>query len=349
MKETFAHRLKTARMIKGISQVELAQQLAVSKQAVSKYEHGQMLPDSGILIKMSRILGQKPDFFTRPMSVGMEAVDFRKKSVLQGKNLAAVKARIADEIERYLELEEILGIRESFNNPLADFKLMHIEDVEAATSYLSQCWHLGSNPLPNVVEMLEHHTIKVVEIDAPLSFDGLSTIVKNDVPVIVLNKNFDVVRKRFTALHELGHLMMKLPEDISAKETEAFCNRFAGSMLIPKAILLKELGAKRYSISVNELIKIKESYGISIAALVYRACDLRIITESSAKRFWKFRNESVKRQKEIGWGFYKGQETSGRFEQLLYKALAEELISWSKAASIANTDMEILRKKFQTF
>lgn len=347
MKEIFAHRLKTARLIQGLSQVDLAEKLAVSKQAISKYEHGQMLPDSRVLLKISQILGQKPDFFTRPVSVGMESVEFRKKSVLKGKNLTAVKARIASEIECYLELEDILGIREAFSSPLDNFSIKNIEDVEAATIHVLEVWNLGFNPLPNVVEMLEHKAIKVVEIDAPQSFDGLSTTVKNGVPVIVLNKNFDVVRKRFTALHELGHLLMTLPNDISHKAKEAFCNRFAGAMLIPKHIFIEEMGAKRYNVSVNELIKIKESYGISIAALVYRANDLRVITDSSAKRFWKFRNESTKRKKEIGWGSYKGQETSGRFEQLLYKALAEELISWSKAASLANVEIVDLRKKFQ--
>ena len=347
MKEIFAHRLKTARLVQGLSQVDLADKLAVSKQAISKYEHGQMLPDSGILIKMSQILGQKPDYFTRPISVEMETVEFRKKSALQGKNLMSVKARIANEIECYLELEDILGLREAFVNPLQNFIIQHIGDVEAASMEVLEIWNLGFNPLPNVVEMLEHKAIKVVEIDAPDSFDGLSTIVKNNVPVIVLNKNFDVVRKRFTALHELGHLLMVLPDGISHKEKEAFCNRFAGGMLIPKPIFIEEMGAKRYNVSVNELIKIKESYGISIAALVYRANDLGVITDSSAKRFWKFRNESIKRKKEIGWGNYIGQETSGRFEQLLYKALAEELISWSKAASLANIDIGELRKKFQ--
>jgi len=34
-------------------------------------------------------------------------------------------------------------------------------------------WDLGYDPIPDVVEMLEDKGYKVVEIDAPNSFDGL--------------------------------------------------------------------------------------------------------------------------------------------------------------------------------
>jgi Zn-dependent peptidase ImmA (M78 family) len=56
--------------------------------------------------------------------------------------------------------------------------------------------------------MLEDNFIKVVEVDKPLDFDGLSAFVDNKIPVIAVNKNFPIERKRFTLLHELGHLLL---------------------------------------------------------------------------------------------------------------------------------------------
>ena len=67
-------------------------------------------------------------------------------------------------------------------------------------------WNIGSDGIINVIDLLEEHGIKVIEIDAPESFDGLSSMVNDLYPVIVLNKAFSSERKRFTALHELGHL-----------------------------------------------------------------------------------------------------------------------------------------------
>jgi len=347
MKKIFAHRLKTARLMSGLSQVDLANQLAVSKQAIHKYEKGLMLPDSRILILMSHILNQKPDYFTRPISVSLKKVEFRKKSVLKGSKLTIVKARIADQIERYLELEELLGISMKFANPIRGFTIENGDRIEEASLKVLKRWNLGFNPLPNVVEMLENQGVKVVEVDAAETFDGLSTYIQKNVPVIVLNRNFNAVRKRFTALHELGHLLMNLPENLPHKQKEMYCNRFAGAMLLPEHIFIKEVGKKRYNISINELVKIKEYHGISVAALVYRAKELEVINETSAKRFWKLRNSSDKRRKEIDWGNFKGSESSGRFEQLLFKALAEELVSWSKAAALANMDVQVLREQFQ--
>jgi Zn-dependent peptidase ImmA (M78 family) len=167
------------------------------------------------------------------------------------------------------------------------------------------------------------------------------------IPVIVLNKGFDAVRKRFTELHELGHLLLQIPDSASHKEKQAYCHRFAGAMLMPKALFLKELGKRRRHLSVNELLKIKEYYGISLAALVYRAFDLGVISKSTAERFWHIRNSNPDLKQEIGYGIYAGKERSGRFEQLLYKALAEEVISFSKASYLANTSIEQLRNNLQ--
>lgn len=346
MKETFAHRFKTARLVSGISQKELADSLSVTKQAVSKYEKGLMLPDSTALLKIADILNYKPDYFFRPLTVKLENVEFRKRSSLKGKKLAAVKAQVIDKLERYLELEELMNIINDFDNPISNITIRRINDVENACNQLLAAWKLGSNPLPNILEMVEDNGIKVIEMDTENSFDGLSTWI-GKIPVIVVNKNTDIVRKRFNVLHELGHLLLQIPDDTTHKNKEAFCNRFAGAMLIPKKVFIDELGVKRSHVSINELVEIKEYYGISIAALVYRANELDIIPNSFCRRFWKRRNLDKNLKFEIGYGKYQGKESSGRFDQLLYKAIAEEVISLSKAAYLANTELKTISENLQ--
>ncbi|MEM6963931.1 MAG: XRE family transcriptional regulator [Bacteroidota bacterium] len=350
MKNVFAHRFRTARLIAGLSQQDLADKLAITKQSISKYERSLMLPDSSQLIKISNVLHCSPDYFFRPLTVKLEHVEFRKRSKLRGKKLEAVKAKVIDEVERYLELEELLGINHPFVNPIKKILINSFDDVENACDKLLKKWHLGYNPLPNIIEMVEDNGVKVIEIDAAEDFDGLSDMVGDAIPVIVVNKKTDIVRKRFNLLHELGHILLQISDEANKKEKERFCNRFAGGMLIPKEILFKELGRKRNKFYIKELIEIKEYFGISIAAIVYRASELGIIHESYCKRFWQKRNQdkNLKLERD-GYGKYQGKESSGRFQQLLYKALAEEIITVSKAAYLAKTEASIISENLQLF
>ncbi len=343
MKEIFAQRLKAARAKAGLSQQALAEQLGITKQAVSKYENGQMLPDSPILIRLSEIFNLKPDYFFRPLTVSLEQVEFRKRSSLRGKKLAALKADVADRLERYLELEELMNIQTGFENPIAGKLISSGEEVEEAAIELLDYWELGFNPLPNIFEMLEGKGIKLIEVEADPDFDGLSTTVQGNVPVIVVNRHFDNVRKRFTALHELGRLVLSFAPGLTEKQKERLCHRFAGSMMMPRSVLLHELGEKRGRLSINELIEIKEYSGISVQAIVYRAFELGVISKSTFRRFFEFVNAEPDRKLEKGWGVYEGKEHSGRFEQLLYKGVAEELISIAKAAALANVSISEFR------
>lgn len=345
MKDIFSQRLKSARVKLGLSQRDLASQLGVTKQAVSKYETGKMLPESALLIQMAAVLGQKADYFFRAFTISLENVAFRKRERLGERSVESIKMEVADQLERYLELEELLDVAFTFDNPLKDATVHSPEDTEELAMRLLSYWQTGINPLSNVLELLEDKGVKVIEIEADPDFDGLSAWVKGNVPIIVLNRGMDdMVRKRFTALHELGHLLLSIPTNTSHKIREKICNRFAGAMLMPKPTFLTELGKKRHGITLNELFEIKASYGISAQAIMYRASDLKIIPKAVSDRFW-----SIARQNklEIGWGKYEGKEASGRFRQLLYKAVGEELISVGKAAALANTSVSALKNQLQ--
>jgi Zn-dependent peptidase ImmA (M78 family)/DNA-binding XRE family transcriptional regulator len=349
MKAQVGNRIKSARMLAGLSLRELSTALdgLISHTAISKYERGEMMPDSKVLIALSKALDVKTDYFIRPQTVEISQVAFRKKSSLTLKKTNSIKENIKDNIERYIELERFLDLENSFCNPIKDIAIHHACDIENAVEVLLHHWDLGINALPNVIEMLEDKDIKVVEIDADDKFDGLSGWANQNIPVIVTNQNFTVERKRFTVLHELGHLLLSINnEKFTLSEIEKLCHRFAGAMLLPKQTIINELGQKRSSISINELIYIKESYGISMQAIMARAKDLGIITNDQYVKFRIWVNSNENHKKEIGYGEYKGVEHSSRFKQLLYRATAEEIISMSKAASLSNIKLAQFRDEF---
>jgi Zn-dependent peptidase ImmA (M78 family)/DNA-binding XRE family transcriptional regulator len=340
----FAERLKSARLMRGYSLQDLADKLGnvVSKQALGKYEQGQMKPNTELLISICNALDVRSDYFSREPKVNLQEIEFRKLQKLSARENQKVVQQTIDFLERYLELEEILGIENTFSNDLAKLPVKSNADVEILVSHLRKYWQLGSDPLFNIIELMEDHGIKVMEVEAPLEFSGMSTWV-NKIPVMVINSNLDdfLDRKRFTALHELAHLMMPQIKEEPLKIRESYCNYFAAAMLMPAELFRKELGPKRNKILFNELAAIKKQYGISYQAIIYRARDLGIITDSYHRQFIFMMNTMNMRINEPVK--YTGYEKSNRFTQLLHRAVAEEIISASKAAALNNQKLADFR------
>lgn len=345
MKEIFSKRLKSARTRAALSQDQLVEKIGgiVSKNAISKYEKGEMMADSTVLLALAKALNVKVDYFFRPFTVEIENVEFRKKSKLLVKNVKAIKQKVTDFVERYLEVEQFLNIETNFTNPIAGFPINSNNDIEEAVNIIRTEWNLGYNAIPNIIDILEDKQIKVVEIAAPEEFDGFSGWADGKIPIIVINKDYTIERKRLTSLHELGHLLLQLSNDFSQREKERFCFHFAGAMLIPQKTFIKEVGEHRSHFSQPELIAIKETYGISIQAIMARAKNLGIINE---QQFIKFRIWINKNREEKELGSYQGVEHTFRFKQLIYRAAAEEVISLSKAANLSNQKLAQFRKEF---
>jgi Zn-dependent peptidase ImmA (M78 family)/DNA-binding XRE family transcriptional regulator len=348
MKEIVAKRIKSARALAGLSLRELSDKLEglVSYNAISKYEKAEMMPDSKVLLQLAKELDVKIDYFFRPFTIQIENIEFRKKSKLGVKKVASIKEEVTDIISRYIEVEQFLNLSTTFKNPIADFTITNGDALENAVNQLIKEWNIGINALPNVIELLEDKEIKVIEIEADENFDGFSGWATGNIPVIVINAAFPIERKRFTALHELGHLLLSFAPQLTEKEIERLCHRFAGAMLMPKETFQIEVGHQRSKISLSELITIKETYGISIQAIMARAKDLAIINEERYIHFRKWINEDSSRKKELNLGSFQGRESSTRFKQLLYRATAEDIISLNKAASLANMKLADFRKEF---
>ena len=336
----FSERLKSARKMKGWSFQDMVNHLSISisKQALHKYETGKMFPSGDVLVAIANALGVKPNYLLKESTIHLPQVEFRKKSRLGKKEIEQIKEKVRDFLERYLETEQLLNLDIKFTNPIKGFKITSIDDVEPAAIKLMQCWNLGLDPIPNVIEMLEENAVRVIEIDASAQFDGLSTYV-GEIPVVVLSKNFSIERKRFTALHELGHLVLNIGSEV---DKEKLCHAFAGAMLLPADALEKRVGDKRSNIARGELVSLKEEFGISLQAIMKRAELKGIIDKNKAQQFWRSMSSN---KKEKGLGQYCGQERSFRFEHLVFRLAAEEIVSLSKASNLAGMKLAEFRDK----
>lgn len=326
---------------------------AVTYNALSKYEKGEMMPGSEVLMAVAEATSQSYGFFFRPTHSEIAEVKFRKKTKLSKKAEKSIRGKAQDFFERYFEVERILGLESEFKNPLKGKQIATLEDAENAAVAVRREWKLGLNALPNLHEMLENNRIKVYEGDSDENFDGFSGWI-DDTPVVVVSKRLNnqcLTRKRNTLAHELGHLLLKgqIVADTPPKDEEKIVHRFSAALLLPQEVFIGEFGKHRRSFSLEELIEIKITYGISIAAQVYRAYDLGCISEATSKRFWITYSKKGWRGGEPGDDLYIGNETSNRFKQLVYRAVAEGQITRSKAAELLNANISEFREAFELF
>lgn len=349
MENTFGIRLAAARKMAGMSLQTLADNLenAITKQSLSKYEQGEMNPNSSLLIRLANVLNVPVDYFYDEPTVKVEFTnpDYRKhSSKVSQTEKAAIEEKSKHLLEKYFEIEHLLKLDEE--KEYFEYKdvINTAEDAEKAAKQLRKEWKLGYDPIPDVVAMLEDKGYKVLEIEASDDFDGLAVDV-NDYKVIILNSkkfNENKTRKRFTALHELAHHSLKIPEDFSHKNSEKLCNVFASAVLFPEEMARKELHRVRFHFYEKELILLKERWGISISAIFQRAHHLGIINDYVLKKFnigYKSRGHHKNEP-----GDYYSRERPNRFVRLVYFALGKDIISVNEAAYYSGMSLWDFRK-----
>ena len=93
----FGDRLKLARKKAGFSLRSLSDALEkkVSAQAIGKYERGDMMPSSGILMKLAKVLNVTQEFLMSEQVEELEGMEFRKVSGTTAGERARVEAAVA--------------------------------------------------------------------------------------------------------------------------------------------------------------------------------------------------------------------------------------------------------------
>lgn len=332
-------RLQLARRAAGMSLRDLEAKIdkAVSAQALSKYERDEMMPGSDVLAALARALEVSESYLLGQNELTLESVEFRKNKITSKKDEASIKASVLSAVERYLEIEEFVGLSSAawVKPDGAPFRADEPSAAESAAMLLRTSWKLGNDPIPNLVEFLEEQGIKVIPLDLGEQVSGLACVARRskgeNVPVIIVNESDTGERQRFTLAHELGHHVLEAP---GGAKGEKVAHWFASAFLMPAEILWREVGKHRESLSIGELVELKMLFKVSIQAITYRLKDLGIVGESLFKGLF----EEYKRR---GWrdppyaepGPIE-REKPERFTRLCYRAVSEGAISEAKAAEL---------------
>lgn len=349
-------RIKLARKKTGYSlrSLAVAMDAIVTAQALGKYERNEMTPSSNVLIALCKALDVNLGFLMDAQGIELTEVDFRKKANTSVKDRARVETEVIEWVQRYLQVEQILEIDSTqWKKPFPKKKqLQSIEEAETLADKVRESWKLGTNPIPDMTELMEEKGLKVLITDLPDRVDGLTCMVKSPdhtlkIPVIVINKGKTLERRRLTLAHELAHQLIEAG-NFDEKEAEKAAQRFAGAFLMPREHVEQEVGKRRHAFGFQELIELKRIYRVSGAAFIVRLRDLGIITQKtmvyafqSVARGWRTK-EPVPWEEEDERG---EKEPALRFERLCYRALAENLISVVKASELLLKSIEIVESE----
>nr|WP_262842391.1 ImmA/IrrE family metallo-endopeptidase [Sphaerisporangium corydalis] len=134
---------------------------------------------------------------------------------------------------------------------------------------------------------MESHGIVVVTPDADESASKVDAFSSASLPrplaVLTPNRSNDVYRHRFSAAHELGHLVLHAVATGEIQQ-EREADTFAAEFLTPRASVLPILPRR---IDFSQLIAIQRTWGVSIHSLIYRYREFGLVSDATTSRAYQ--------------------------------------------------------------
>lgn len=371
--KTIGMNLRRIRESKGLNQTKAASMANLSRVAYRNIENGDSTPKISTLQSITSGLGIQLQELFAPVKT-LEKVRFRALKKMN--NREHIITEVARWLEDYRQLEEILKIKDNFGfeelvKKLAKKNPGKERAIFAANEARSFLGLKGTEPIRDIAGLLEDNGVKVYQISmATEGFFGLSVGKEEGGPAVVVNvwDRISVERWIFSAIHELGHLLLhfndfdleKIEED-PTEEDEA--NTFASYFQMPVDAFESEWRETRGLDFVNRVLKVKRIFQVSYKTVLYR------LSEKYGKRVWvqfqfayKSRSGKTLSMKEEPEALdsssfsevLRAHEPDSlsssafiedRLSRLVREAYEKDLISKSKAAEILRIDLDSMQER----
>lgn len=296
MKKFNKERLIQARIFRDYTQLELANIINITPQAISCLESGKNSePTYKTLHSIAQALNFHENFFfLQSLDISNTNYAFRSKktTVSKKKEQVRVIADLLSEI-KYNIIDKNVNLPKTNlidveHHAASSIENIDYDSIENIVNQIRKHWGVNDAPISNIVRLLECNGIfnfRIVSRDISAKIDALSWF--SDVnPLILLTTAKSGVRSRFDASHELGHLLLHrnmIHENITQEQhnvLEKEADYFASAFLFPKnAVFNEAINAT----SIDCYIGLKRRWKISIAAIAMRLHALNIITDSQKK------------------------------------------------------------------
>jgi Zn-dependent peptidase ImmA (M78 family)/DNA-binding XRE family transcriptional regulator len=284
---TVGDRIRQARELRGMNQVQLAKALGLNQSAIAHIEGGRNDATDEMIKAISFQTGFPVSFFTQgeapSFSLGTLMFRARVAMTARERQIAYRYAQVAYEVaERLTQGVEEIPVR-----------LPHIEEEPVKAAHVMRL-SLGipdNEPIPKVISPLEKCGVFVLALPLHSHSQDAFSLWAGDGkrPVIALFADKSGDRIRWNVSHELRHLTARANGSLAEIETDA--NLFAAEFLMPEKAMLSEIVPP---VTLSRMMELKAKWGVAIQALVRRAFELEMITE----RQYRYLFEQIGRH---GW------------------------------------------------
>lgn len=253
----------------------MAEHIKCNQSAIAHFETNRTLPSDEILTAIAQATGVLPSFFesepTHGFSLG--SLSYRRRRSLSKKEEAKAYQYA------FVMYEQARFLAQKLH--LAPLHLPHISEKPSLSARVTRA-SLGlvpDKPISRLVNTFEYNgglvfvtPFSMSKIDA---FSGWATL-DIDRPIIIASCNIPGDRMRFSIAHEIGHLVMHGAPKGTMLAMEKEANAFAAEFLMPEDAIRADL---LIPITLTSIAQLKPKWGVSMQALIYRAHDLKIITD----------------------------------------------------------------------
>ena len=296
--KTSGERIRQAREIRGLTQLELAKLVGIEQSHVSHLEQGLRESSPEVLERIAMATKFSVAFFRQ-----QPGPEFPLGSLLYRRR------KTLPSIERD-RLRQIAGLAfETYQAMAEKFKALEMRIPKLSATEPSNAAQLTrtalglspDTPVTHLINKLEKNGVLVLALPYQIErHDAFSVWADTEPrkPVIVLTGGWPGDRQRFTVSHELAHLVLHRTITAQPSVMDEQADEFASEFLLPEQAMRRDLCSP---LTLTVLAELKAQWGVSIQALMRRAEALGIVTEGQrkylekqlVKRNW-IRDEPVK-------------------------------------------------------
>ncbi|MFG1705572.1 helix-turn-helix domain-containing protein [Nonomuraea sp. M3C6] len=297
-------RVRECRIAADMSQEQLAAVLNLDRTMIAKIERGIRRIDALELSRLSAALDVPLTYFLSPpplvVSRRTEMVDDGvTEAARQSYSLEVALATWLSDIRQLIEIGTLCAPAiERYPDPIQD-----VSDARRAAWWVRARVGLNDEPIDSLMRVCERLGQLIAVVDVP--GEGAS-LIEDDLAVAVVSKRGDPGRRRATAAHELGHLIIgdaystDMGVHASRDEREAIVDAFAVELLLPIRAI-QAIDGVDAALRREDLVVLAARYRTSWSLTIRQAVEAGVVDKDTAREMRQRNPTRAELMEAVGW------------------------------------------------